>query len=1293
MKKWKLPKRILAAALAGSLLLSVCAFAQDSQETTAISGESETSVLTDEQVSGGTGTAVLADGQDSGSKDDRPFTDVQDETQYYYTPVYWGYDLGVTKGTSETLFSPSDTCTRAQFVTFLYRLAGEPDVSGLSTDFTDLNSAEYYYNAVLWADANGITEGKTSTTFAPGDAVSREEVVTFLYRYAGGSYSNNPFTDIVADNYAYEAILWAYENGITLGTSATTFSPKDLCTRAMTITFLYRMYMLENGEDETLVTSFAVNMNGEGTLINDEVYDELYAEGSASEGILAIIEAGNFVINGFAMPGTEEDYLTDWADTGYLVNAEAWVTQNEDGTWTTSSNKAAGPYDTVAEACLAILTVSDQLNGQDICLYDTDGDGYVDAIELTYVSAIIVNAITDNGDGTYSVDSGYIAANTVGTEKPYDGDAFNADSDWVVKAENFDDAIELGDVAIFYYGTDGWVLTRALEITGVLTEAVDHDHYTIGTTEYGDAMKFSRDNLVISNRNGEYANAYMYFGMDELEMEVSLWLVPTTNYPTSTGAPIGITSSDASASLTEALSQAQAKLDSVVVSTEEEAVSLEAGTLWVTQEVYDELEAAIDRASQALESETRDDLLDYQVYLLYLTLHGSADDIGASFAGYNYEGFDNQINTAEATTVSIDNDGSTTITDAAYDAYFETTAAEGVEALLNAGACYVNGIQVPASADEVEDGVYYVDGVESLYLTDEGWGYNVHKTTSLGNDTFDVARLAFYETLTTVRGHVTKLTLDEDGNVERIDVDSYEVVLVNDIVDNGDGTVTIQRGEFDLETARVRVDIETISFPAENVDSSIEIGDIAYYYYGPDGWVITCAIPVVGTVTKDSDGAFVVTMSDGNPYTSMESNVSRYNLCDAGRPTQFYNQTYTRLGLTDLEVNVWCTPNGYPIGFTFADPEAALTAAIAVCKEALEGVVAAEDEEDVPAGTLWAWAEDIEAFEAAIAEAEALAADEDATAFDYSWGIYELGQAYGTDGSSPSGFIGSLGTGTGAADVTLEAGVYTVDTDGSTKITDSSFDQYFEGTAAEGVEALLNAGACYVNGIQVPVTAPSTSYQVNGVNSLYETDEGWGYNVHKTTSLGNDTFDVARMGFFETISTVLGHEIEITIGEDGVTTKIDISSYEAVLIESINWYNESTQVSRGDFELETSRVRLDINDWSKVVFYTPYVASAYATTAEKEEVVLPGMVAYYWYGIEEGESKEGWHLEVADAVVGTLSKNEAGEFVVTQEDGTEYASLESNVSRYTLYDAARSAQVCPPTSSRLSRAAQRVERG
>jgi cell wall assembly regulator SMI1 len=101
--------------------------------------------------------------------------------------VVWAVGSGITKGTSATSFSPNASCTRGQVVTFLYRASGEPEISTTETPFTDLSSGAYYYNAVLWAVENGVTNGKTDTTFAPGDTCTRAQIVTFLYRALGTS--------------------------------------------------------------------------------------------------------------------------------------------------------------------------------------------------------------------------------------------------------------------------------------------------------------------------------------------------------------------------------------------------------------------------------------------------------------------------------------------------------------------------------------------------------------------------------------------------------------------------------------------------------------------------------------------------------------------------------------------------------------------------------------------------------------------------------------------------------------------------------------------------------------------------------------------------------------------------------------------------------------------------------------------------------------------------------------------------------------------------------------------------
>ncbi len=179
------------------------------------------------------------------------FDDVQNESSYYYQAVYWGYDLGVTTGTSATLFSPSKGCTRAQFVTFLYRMAAatgaDTSVSNAgSTAFVDISSGASYYDAVLWAAEIGVTTGTSSTTFSPSRTITRREAVAMLYRYecaVNGEPTDsayNLFYDVKTNDYAYAAILWAIGRGITTGTSSTTFSPGDTCTRAMMISFLYR---------------------------------------------------------------------------------------------------------------------------------------------------------------------------------------------------------------------------------------------------------------------------------------------------------------------------------------------------------------------------------------------------------------------------------------------------------------------------------------------------------------------------------------------------------------------------------------------------------------------------------------------------------------------------------------------------------------------------------------------------------------------------------------------------------------------------------------------------------------------------------------------------------------------------------------------------------------------------------------------------------------------------------------------------------------------------------------------
>ena len=176
-----------------------------------------------------------------GSAATNPFTDVK-KSDYYYDAVIWAVENGITAGTSATKFSPNATCTRGQVVTFLWRAAGQPEPNTKVNPFSDVKSSDYFYKAVLWAVENGITAGTRAAKFSPNAACTRAQVATFLWRAEGepDASGTNPFSDVKSSEYYYKAVLWAVENGITAGTSATKFSPNAACTRGQIVTFLYR---------------------------------------------------------------------------------------------------------------------------------------------------------------------------------------------------------------------------------------------------------------------------------------------------------------------------------------------------------------------------------------------------------------------------------------------------------------------------------------------------------------------------------------------------------------------------------------------------------------------------------------------------------------------------------------------------------------------------------------------------------------------------------------------------------------------------------------------------------------------------------------------------------------------------------------------------------------------------------------------------------------------------------------------------------------------------------------------
>ena len=161
---------------------------------------------------------------------------------YYEDAVDWAVENGITQGTDDTHFSPDGICTRAQAVTFLWRTAGSPASKTSTMPFTDVPVGSYYYDAVLWAVENGITKGTSDTTFSPNMTCSRAQIVTFLWRSekSPAAGTANPFADVKSTAYYADAVLWAVKENITKGTTSTTFSPNADCTRAQIVTFLWR---------------------------------------------------------------------------------------------------------------------------------------------------------------------------------------------------------------------------------------------------------------------------------------------------------------------------------------------------------------------------------------------------------------------------------------------------------------------------------------------------------------------------------------------------------------------------------------------------------------------------------------------------------------------------------------------------------------------------------------------------------------------------------------------------------------------------------------------------------------------------------------------------------------------------------------------------------------------------------------------------------------------------------------------------------------------------------------------
>lgn len=393
----------------------------------------------------------------------------------------------------------------------------------------------------------------------------------------------------------------------------------------------------EFDENKKLLVSILINMDNDGPITSDQ-YNKYYENNNTIEGIKEIIKNNQFYINGFTIPGTESEFLNKTPE-GYSINKRNWLIHNNEK-YQVYFN---GDFDNYDDA--AFTTATGFIAGLECRLYDLNDDNFTDLIELDYVESFIVNEIIKNDDDTYTLYRSDLN-NSLKWEndgREYDSNYFNKEWNESINKTNFDSRIKKGDIAIFTFRPEGWVIERGKEVKGMLVDGQDHEYYQINERKYGDAMRFSRDNIIISNRCGEYLNSHKYFGLYgyDKSYEVSLWFI--NSYDVNRfGAPCGFTSGNNSNNyLSKVIDICKNKLDSVLIS--EDGNNITQGAKYVNKLEYYKFKDAIKRAEDVANSDYPNDIYDYNVYLLYLASYGSQDDIGAQFAGYNYSGFDNQI--------------------------------------------------------------------------------------------------------------------------------------------------------------------------------------------------------------------------------------------------------------------------------------------------------------------------------------------------------------------------------------------------------------------------------------------------------------------------------------------------------------------------------------------------------------------------------------------------------------------------------------------------------------------------
>ncbi|MCD8021195.1 MAG: hypothetical protein LUF92_16965 [Clostridiales bacterium] len=670
----------------------------------------------------------------------------------------------------------------------------------------------------------------------------------------------------------------------------------------------------------------------------NEAYSAYYQEGNAAEGVASIIAAGNCFVNGVAVPESEEAFEEQCPD-GFSVNDTVWMTKGDDD-WTIGSGYSAIILDGTYEEAATEMIKEMVSNGSETLLYDDDEDGYADRIEETEYLAVGVTELISNDDGTYTIDVGtYI--DTIDYPEKYatllENEFGSVDQEIFhdISSDCFDESIASGDCAMYYKASDGnWYFVRATEVSGTFNDGTDHQSYTMNDVVYPDAMNGPETTYSASNRSGGYSNFVKYFGLnDKEEYTVSMWLVPVSEYATATGKPLGFTSNDSAVAFLEtAIAYAQEKLDGTVIS--EDGSDVEAGMQWISADLYNELSDAVTMAQATLDAgETRPIFLDYQCYLIYMALHGTAGDITAQYTGYNFDGFDNYAS-SYYTLATIEDEADLKLSDSQFDSYFAGgNAAEGLQEIVNAGEVYVNNFAV--SAEEAD---FEVNGQKVISQGEDGWNWSTNEKYSGTSDTYAEAAYQFVENLTGLAGQSVQF-LAETGTQTVAQIKT--TVVETGLAYGTDGTYAITWYMDEDGNTYQDGNGEDITFDSENGSSSVTTqdnqsiysGDIYIYWKDADTlgatsqWVAVRAAYVRGTLSGTVEEPMWTEEGSSEAVPIEEAIVGTLHLPDANTLEAYIDngEVVTMWYLpTDSELNSSVVSPGLTnktIGFTDDVPE------------------------------------------------------------------------------------------------------------------------------------------------------------------------------------------------------------------------------------------------------------------------------------------------------------------------------------------------------------------------------------